>query len=79
MQYAKPVTLNVEECDRLFFLPYLFGNDFLYAEASVYALAQKNDAGISKALLALHPPAGRWRLHDAGWRPFPHGERCKLV
>ncbi|EKH3693446.1 antirestriction protein, partial [Escherichia coli] len=26
MQYAKPVTLNVEECDRLSFLPYLFGN-----------------------------------------------------
>ncbi|EFG1059785.1 antirestriction protein, partial [Escherichia coli] len=21
MQYAKPVTLNVEECDRLYFLP----------------------------------------------------------
>ena len=41
MQYAKPVTLNVEECDRLFFLPYLFGRDFLYAEASVYALAKK--------------------------------------
>ncbi len=41
MQYAKPVTLNVEECDRLFFLPYLFGQDFLYAEASVYALAKK--------------------------------------
>ncbi len=79
MQYAKPVTLNVEECDRLSFLPYLFGNDFLYAEAYVYALAQKNDAGISGRLLALHPPTGRWRLHDAGWRPFPHGERCKLV
>ncbi len=78
MQYAKPVTLNVEECDRLSFLPYLFGNDFLYAEAYVYALA-KNDAGVSGRLLALHPPAGRWRLHDAGWRPFPHGERCKLV
>lgn len=31
MQYAKPVTLNVEECDRLSFLPYLFGLDFLYA------------------------------------------------
>ncbi|HIH6705465.1 antirestriction protein, partial [Escherichia coli] len=27
MQYAKPVTLNVEECDRLSFLPYLFGLD----------------------------------------------------
>nr|WP_244585323.1 antirestriction protein [Escherichia coli] len=41
MQYAKPVTLNVEECDRLSFLPYLFGQDFLYAEASVYALAKQ--------------------------------------
>ena len=41
MQYAKPVTLNVEECDRLSFLPYLFGLDFLYAEASVYTLAKK--------------------------------------
>ncbi len=41
MQYAKPVTLNVEECDRLSFLPYLFGLDFLYAEASVYALAKQ--------------------------------------
>ncbi len=48
MQYAKPVTLNVEECDRLSFLPYLFGLDFLYAEASVYTLA-KNDAGNMKA------------------------------
>ena len=69
MQYAKPVTLNVEECDRLSFLPYLFGQDFLYAEASVYALAKQ----------MMPEYQGRWRLHDAGWRPFPHGERCKLV
>ena len=41
MQYAKPVTLNVEECDRLSCLPYLFGLGFLYAEASVYALAKQ--------------------------------------
>ncbi|EBX3672450.1 antirestriction protein, partial [Salmonella enterica subsp. enterica serovar Stanley] len=41
MQYAKSVILNVEELDCLSFLPYLFGNDFLYAEASVYALAKK--------------------------------------
>ncbi len=41
MQYAKSVILNVEEIDCLSFLPYLFGNDFLYAEASVYALAKK--------------------------------------
>ncbi|MDS1642935.1 antirestriction protein, partial [Escherichia coli] len=33
MQYAKSVILNVEEIDYLSFLPYLFGNDFLYAEA----------------------------------------------
>ncbi|GHL16846.1 hypothetical protein ECZU23_52890 [Escherichia coli] len=78
MQYAKPVTLNVEECDRLSFLPYLFGNDFLYAEAYVYALAQKMMPEYQGGL-ALHPPAGRWRLHDAGWRPFHYGERCKLV
>ena len=41
MQYAKSVILNVEEIECLSFLPYLFGNDFLYAEASVYALAKK--------------------------------------
>lgn len=42
MQYAKtqPV-LNVEESDRLSFLPYLFGNDFMLAELQVYALAKK--------------------------------------
>ncbi|KAA2190124.1 hypothetical protein EA246_27395, partial [Escherichia coli] len=80
MQYAKPVTLNVEECDGGKHHAILFGNDFLYAEAYVYALAQKmmpeyqggfwhfirlpdggGDAGISGRLLALHPPAGRWR------------------
>ena len=43
MQYAKPVTLSVEECDRLSFLRYLFGLDFLYA--CVHA-GEKNDAGI---------------------------------
>ncbi len=39
MHYAKSVTLNVEESDRLSFLPYLFGNDFMIAEMQVYALA----------------------------------------
>ncbi len=97
MQYAKPVTLNVEECDRLSFLPYLFGNDFLYAEAYVYALAQKMmpeyqggfwhfirlpdgggymmPDGDRFHLVNGDPPAGRWRLHDAGWRPFSSGQR----
>ena len=69
MQYAKPVTLNVEECDRLSFLPYLFGNDFLYAEAYVYALAQKNDAGISGGA------SGFIRLPDGGGYMMPDGDR----
>ncbi|MDU7745029.1 MAG: antirestriction protein [Citrobacter sp.] len=37
---ARPV-LNVEECDRLSFMPYMFGNDFMLAELQVYALAKK--------------------------------------
>ncbi|WP_253684619.1 antirestriction protein [Edwardsiella tarda] len=42
MQYAAHRhTLNVEESDRLSFLPYLFGDDFMLAELQVYALARK--------------------------------------
>ncbi len=42
MQYVNtcPV-LNVEECDRLSFMPYMFGADFMLAELQVYALAKK--------------------------------------
>lgn len=42
MQYVNtcPV-LNVEESDRLSFMPYLFGTDFMLAELQVYALAKK--------------------------------------
>lgn len=42
MQYVttRPV-LNVEECDRLSFMPYLFGTDFMLAELQVYALAKQ--------------------------------------
>ena len=50
MQYviASPV-LNVEESDRLSFMPYLFGTDFILAESQVYASGQKMDARISRA------------------------------
>lgn len=34
-------TLNVEESDRLSFLPYMFGTDFMLAELQVYALAKQ--------------------------------------
>ena len=37
---ARPV-LNVEECDRLSFMPYMFGADFMLAESQVYALAKQ--------------------------------------
>ncbi|HHZ6073688.1 TPA: antirestriction protein [Escherichia coli] len=73
MQYAKPVTLNVEECDRLSFLPYLFGNDFLYAEAYVHALAQK---------MMPEYEGGFWhfiRLPDGGGYMMPDGDRFHLV
>ncbi|HFN5743502.1 TPA: antirestriction protein, partial [Escherichia coli] len=73
MQYAKPVTLNVEECDRLSFLPYLFGNDFLYAEAYVYALAQK---------MMPEYQGGFWhfiRLPDGGGYIMPDGDRFHMV
>ncbi|EOG8283746.1 antirestriction protein [Salmonella enterica subsp. enterica serovar Newport] len=33
--------LNVEESDRLSFLPYMFGTDFMLAELQVYALAKQ--------------------------------------
>ncbi len=45
MQYAKPVTLNVEECDRLSFLPYLFGWIFCMPR-HLCTRWRKNDAGI---------------------------------
>ncbi|MDM6832067.1 antirestriction protein, partial [Escherichia coli] len=73
MQYAKPVTLNVEECDRLSFLPYLFGNDFLYAEAYVYALAKK---------MMPEYQGGFWhfiRLPDGGGYMMPDGDRFHMV
>ncbi|MCK3112700.1 antirestriction protein, partial [Escherichia coli] len=38
MRYAKPVTLNVDECDRRSFLADGVGIDFLYAGADGYAL-----------------------------------------
>ncbi len=66
-------TLNVEECDRLFFLPYLFGQDFLYVEASVYALAKK---------MMPEYEGGFWhfiRLPDGGGYMMPDGDRFHIV
>ena len=68
MQYAKPVTLNVEECDRLSFLPYLFGNDFLYAEAWLYH--DSGDAGLTQL----------YRMRDAQlWRHIEFHPECNAI
>ncbi|EGU3669055.1 antirestriction protein [Salmonella enterica subsp. enterica serovar Altendorf] len=48
MQYSnqqRARVINVEESDRLSFLPYLFGDDFMIAEMQVYALTRKMITG----------------------------------
>ncbi|ENT4126134.1 antirestriction protein, partial [Salmonella enterica] len=65
MQYAATAPLNVEESDRLSFLPYLFGDDFMIAEMQVYALARKMITGYE---------GGFWhfiRLPDGGGYMMP--------
>lgn len=63
-------TLNVEESDRLSFLPYMFGNDFMLAELQVYALAKQWMPEYS---------GGFWhfiRLPDGGGYMMPDCDRC---
>ncbi|HGD7740417.1 TPA: antirestriction protein, partial [Escherichia coli] len=73
MHYAKSVTLNVEESDRLSFLPYLFGNDFMIAEMQVYALARK---------MMPEYDGEFWhfiRLPDGGGYMMPDGDRFHMI
>lgn len=65
--------INVEESDRLSFLPYLFGDDFLIAEMQVYALASKMITGYE---------GGFWhfiRLPDGGGYIMPDCGPVHLV
>jgi len=41
MQQNTALNLHVCEADRLSFLPYLFGDDYLLAEMQVYATADR--------------------------------------
>ncbi|EAY4772597.1 antirestriction protein [Salmonella enterica] len=77
MQYSNQQqcarVINVEESDRLSFLPYLFGDDFMIAEMHVYALASKMITGYE---------GGFWhfiRLPDGGGYMMPDGDRFHLV
>lgn len=69
---AQPV-LNVEEIDRLSFLPYLFGEDFMIAELQVYALARKHLTDYEDCF---------WhfvRLPQGGGYMMPTGDRYHMV
>lgn len=69
---TQPV-LNVEESDRLSFLPYLFGDDFMIAELQVYALARKHLTDYEDAF---------WhfiRLPDGGGYMMPTNDRYHMV
>lgn len=72
MQYSnqqRARVINVEESDRLSFLPYLFGDDFMIAEMQVYALARKMITGYEGDF---------WhfiRLPDGGGYMMPYCDR----
>ncbi|ELY3051576.1 antirestriction protein, partial [Klebsiella variicola] len=74
MQYVNTCpALNVEESDRLSFMPYLFGTDFMLAELQVYALAKKWMPGYE---------GGFWhfiRLPEGGSYMMPDSGRVHLV
>ncbi len=72
MQYAKPVTLNVEECDRLFFLPYLFGR--------IFCMSKRLCTRWRKMMPEYE--GGFWhfiRLPDGGGYMMPDGDRFHMV
>ena len=73
MYHARQTMLNVEESDRLSFLPDLFGNDFLAGEMQVYALAEKHITDYC---------GGFWhfiRLPEGGGYMMPDCGRVHLV
>lgn len=73
MYHARQTMLNVEESDRLSFLPDLFGNDFLAGEMQVYALAEKHITDYC---------GGFWhfiRIPEGGGYMMPDGDRFHLT
>ncbi len=66
MYHVCQTALDVEESDRLSFLPELFGTDFLAAEMQVYALAEKHITDYC---------GGFWhfiRIPEGGGLDWPH-------
>lgn len=70
---TRAVVLNVEETDRLSFMPYMFGDDFIVAEMQIYALAR---------LLLPELGYSAWhfiRLPQGGGYMMPDTDRVLLV
>ncbi|EKL6594270.1 antirestriction protein [Escherichia coli] len=73
MYHVHQTMLNVEESDRLSFLPDLFGKDFLAGEMQVYALAEKHITDYC---------GGFWhiiRIPEGGGYMMPDGDRFHLT
>lgn len=73
MQANTPLNLHVSESDRLSFLPYLFGDDYLLAEMQVYATAERY---LPQYI------GGFWhfiRLPEGGGYMAPDGDRVHVV
>lgn len=73
MQANTPLNLHVSESDRLSFLPYLFGDDYLLAEMHVYATADRYLPQYT---------GGFWhfiRLPEGGGYMAPDGDRVHVV
>lgn len=73
MQANMPLNLHVSESDRLSFLPYLFGDDYLLAEMQVYATAERYLPQYT---------GGFWhfiRLPEGGGYMAPDGDRVHVV
>ncbi|MDM6737030.1 antirestriction protein, partial [Enterobacter hormaechei] len=73
MYHVCQTALDVEESDRLSFLPELFGTDFLAAEMQVYALAEKHITDYC---------GGFWhfiRIPEGGGYMMPDGDRFHLT
>ncbi|EBE3720193.1 antirestriction protein [Salmonella enterica] len=71
MQYSnqqRARVINVEESDRLSFLPYLFGDDFMLAELQVCALARKMITGYEGGFwhFIRLPDGGGYLMPDCG-------------
>ncbi len=72
MQYAKPVTLNVEDATASSFCLTCLARIFCMSRLCVRA-GEKNDAGIRRRILALI------RLPDGGGYMMPDGDRFHMV